>query len=157
MELIRQFSAEQYAMALDSWRWAGVADKQPMRANATGDLFLQGGDGAFWFLDTIDGLCERRWDDGTALQNELNTRDGQQEYLWVDLVEEATASGLVPGADEVYDFAVPPRLGGALELANVVVRDFVVAVNLAGQLHEQVNGLPDGATISEVRFEPPSG
>ncbi len=55
-------------------------------------------------------------------------------------------------AADVYSFTVPPVLGGQIELANVEVADFVVAVNIAGQLHQQVKDLPPGSKISGFTF-----
>jgi len=55
-------------------------------------------------------------------------------------------------AADVYSFTVPPVLGGQIELSNVEVADFVVAVNIAGQLHQHVRDLPPGSKISELAF-----
>jgi len=40
-----------------------------------------------------------------------------------------------------------------VEPANIGVIDFVVGVNLAGQLHEQVRGLPPGTAIQGVTID----
>jgi hypothetical protein len=48
----------------------------------------------------------------------------------------------------VCNFRVPPVLGGALEVGNVGTIDFVVGRSIAGQLHDQIRGLPPGTRIS---------
>ena len=53
------------------------------------------------------------------------------------LASEAESGGLRPGEAEVYSFRVAPALGGAVDLENVEVSDFVVATNIAGQIHQQ--------------------
>jgi hypothetical protein len=44
-------------------------------------------------------------------------------------------------------------LGGMMEPANIGIIDFVVGVNIAGQLHEQVRGLPPGTAIEAVTID----
>ena len=68
----------------------------------------------------------------------------------VGLVKAASDTGLLPGADQVLSFKVPPVLGGELAPANLELADFVVAVNLAGQIHEQVRSLPPGTPITGI-------
>jgi hypothetical protein len=54
MDLIRNFSPEQFTRALESWDWIGVADKSPMFTSPFGDVFLRG-QTDFWYLDTLEG------------------------------------------------------------------------------------------------------
>lgn len=61
--------------------------------------------------------------------------------------------GLVPGPEQVYGFAKPPVLGGAIDVENIEVIDFVVGVSIAGQLHAQVRDLPPGTAISGFTYE----
>jgi len=57
---------------------------------------------------------------------------------------EAERAGLAPGLNEVYDFKITPALGGRVDVSNIGVIDFVVGVNITGQLHDQIRGLPPG-------------
>jgi hypothetical protein len=41
-------------------------------------------------------------------------------------------------------------LGGPIDVGNVGIIDFVVGVNIAGQLHDQLRGLAPGIAISGV-------
>lgn len=153
MELIRRFAAEQYAAALESWAWLDdLEGKHVVFASAFGDLFLQGGDG-FWFLDTVDGSLSRCWPDAQTLQNDLDTRDGQDQYLMPGFVEAANDAGLVPQPHQVLAFAVPPVLGAPLSVENLEVADFVVALDIAGQIHEQVRKLPPGTKVSGISLD----
>ncbi|WP_433087739.1 hypothetical protein ACQP1P_17560 [Dactylosporangium sp. CA-052675] len=152
MQLIKAFPPERFAGALDSWRWAGVEGKTPAFASLFGDVFLRGADG-IWRLDTIGGTIEQRWPSMEALSAELNTAEGQERYLLAGLAAEMARRGLTPQDDQVYDFTHPPALGGAIEPDNVDVIDFVVGVNLAGQLHDQLRALPPGTTIRAVSVD----
>ena len=77
----------------------------------------------------------------------LNTEDGQARFLLAGLVVEAAERGLLLESGQCYDFAISPALGGELDIDNVEVQEFIVAVNIAGQIHEQIKDLPDGTPI----------
>jgi hypothetical protein len=149
VEAIRRFSAEQYTGALESWQWVGIGAKVPMFTSPFGDVFFRSEDG-YWLLDTLEGSLTRLWDSFDALKAELETRDGQDHYLCARFALAAERRGIVPSAEQVYEFKIAPVLGGAFDVDNVGVIDFVVGVNLAGQIHEQVRNLPPGTAITGI-------
>jgi hypothetical protein len=53
----------------------------------------------------------------------------------------------------VYDFTIAPVLGGAIAPENIGVGDFVVSVNILGQIHGQVRNMPSGTRISGGRVD----
>jgi hypothetical protein len=147
VDLTRTFAAEQYARALESWAWIGLEDKAPLFTSPFGDVFFRGPDG-LWWLDTLEGHLTQPWATPSDLQAVLNTPEGQDQYLLAGLAFAAERQGLVPLDAQVYGFKTPPVLGGAVEVDNVEVIDFVVCVNIAGQLHDQIRALPPGTRIS---------
>jgi hypothetical protein len=147
VDAIRQFSGEQYARALESWHWLDLAGKAALCASPFGDVFLED-DRGVWWLDALEGVLTRPWATREEFAAALSTAEGQDEYLLAGLGLAAESAGLTPGADQVYGFAVPPNLGGALDVSNVEVVDFVVALNLAGQIHRQIRDLPPGTKIT---------
>jgi hypothetical protein len=149
VELTRAFTNEHYRRGLESWGWLDLAGKVPVFTSLFGDVFFRAADG-FWLLDTIEGTLSRPWDSVEALRAELNTEDGQDQYLLGGLAMGADRRGVVLGAEQVYVFTPPPILGGGFELDNVGVLDFVVALDLAGQLHDQVRHLAPGTEISGI-------
>lgn len=151
MDLTKAFNPHVFADALDSWAWIGLGRLTPAFTSPFGDVFFQADDG-FWWLDTLEGSLTRPWQTSQALEADLNTAEGQERYLLAGLAQAAAARGLVPRADQVYGFTHPPVLGGPLEIGNVEVIDFVVSVNIAGQIHEQVRDLPEGAPIPEIKI-----
>jgi hypothetical protein len=153
MELIRRFPADVLAAALSDWQWLPeLTGKQPLVTSAFGDVFLRGEDGV-WFLDTVEGNVSRQWDSPNDLQQQLNTRDGQDRFLMAGLVETAVGAGLVAGQGEVLSFKVPPVLGGQFDVDNLDVTDLVVALSVAGQIHRQVKDLPPGTQVSGVTVD----
>lgn len=151
MELTKSFSAEQYTGGLESWQWLGIEGKVPLWTSLFGDVFLDSDEGV-WFLDSLEGSMTRVWDSPNAARAALATEDGASRYLMAGLALAAERAGIVPGPDQVYDFNPPPILGGTLDVQHIMVLDFVVYLNIAGQLHEQVRALPRGTPITGVKI-----
>jgi len=152
VELIRKFAEDDYSRALESWTFVDLAGKSPLFASPFGDLFLMDPAGVWW-LDTLEGELTRRWSTTQELQEVLNTPGGQDQFLLAGLAMAADRQGLIPGATQVYGFKTPPRLGGVIDLSNVELIDFVVSVNIAGQLHAQVRALPPGTPVAGFKID----
>src|SRR5690348_798530 len=121
MELIRRFPAELLEQGLEDWQWLpDLAGKTPLVTSAFGDVFLEGHDGV-WFLDTIEGRLSREWVSARSLQAQLNTVEGQDQFLLGGLAEAALRSGLDPREAQILSFKIPPVLGGEFVLDNVEV------------------------------------
>ncbi len=146
------FNADDYAAALESWDWLDLADAAPVLATLFGDVILHTTQG-FAFLDTVEGTLTLAWPDRESVEVALQTQDGQDRYLMGELALAAAEQGIVPGPEQVLAFTHPPVLGGALTVDNLEVQDFVVATNIAGQIHQQVIDLPAGTPIAGVAIE----
>ncbi|HWL34747.1 MAG TPA: T6SS immunity protein Tdi1 domain-containing protein [Frankiaceae bacterium] len=146
VKLTRQFPPKDYAAALESWAFLDLEGATPLLTSQFGDVVLAREDGVY-LLDVVAGTLTREWDDVDAMADALETPAGQERYLRRSLVTAAYQKGKVPDETQVYDFAKPPVLGGALTADNLAPTDFVVTVNLDGQIHEQVRDLPPGTTI----------
>ena len=153
MELVRTFDPQAMSAALKAWEWIGLDGKTAVFTSAFGNVFLQAADG-FWFLDRLAGTLTRPWETAGQLRDELDTPDGQSLYLSAGLVWAANELGLVPSGAEVYDFAVPPILGGEQVVTNVEVIDFITALGISGQIHEQLRDVPPGTPI-RLQFDDP--
>lgn len=152
MELTRVLPPEEYAIALDAWRWIGWEGTTPRFHSLFGDVFFEGPSG-FWFLDTIEGSFTMAWPTEAELRASLASDEGIDRYLLGPLAVRAANEGVELGPAQVFSFLPPPALGGPLAFDHLVVYDFVVAVHLAGQLHEQIRDMPEGSVISGVRFD----
>ncbi|WP_238005276.1 DUF1851 domain-containing protein [Dactylosporangium sp. AC04546] len=147
MELTRQFPAQVYARALESWTWLGVGGKVPLFTSPFGDVCLRD-EAGFWWLSLLDGTLELVWQSADQLRAELDSEDGQDLYLLGTLAWAAEQRGIVPTHEQVYAFAVPPVLGGPIGVDHIQVIDFVAIMSFTGQLHEQIRDLPQGAPVS---------
>lgn len=151
-QLTTTFPIEQFASALASWDWLlGDIPLQPKFTSLFGDVFFAAPDNAIWYLDTVAGSLERVWGSRAELVATLDTEQGLDRYLSGVWAMAALRLGLQLGPDDVYDWTVPPAMGASFESANISVRPFVVAVNIAGQLHRQLHELPEGAQITGVQ------
>lgn len=149
MTPIKKFAREQYDQALESWSWLDLAGKTPRFTSLFGDVFLESADG-WWFLDTMDGKLTQVWTTEAELQAAMNTQAGQDEFLLLGLARAVKERGIILADNEIYALTPPPILGGSFDPTNAESADFVVAVNLAGQIHHQIRDLPPGTRISGV-------
>ncbi|SRR5882724_7931532 len=140
-------SREAIQRALESWQWLPIQSREPVLVTAFGDIFFAAKDGV-WFLDTLEGTFQRVCSTRSELEELLATTEGEDRYCLAGFVERACREGMALRDGQCYDFTLHPVVGGKLEYANVQPRDFVVAVHIAGQLHEQVKQFPPGTKIS---------
>ena len=139
---------DQLDRALESWRWIGIEGKEPIRVTAFGDVFFTDSEGLVWFLDTLEGTFSAVFDSTEEMDQVLETEDGQAKFLLAELVKRAEAGGMHLNHGECYDWKLNPVVGGAVEFENVHTIDCVVAINIAGQIHDQTRHLPPGTKIS---------
>ena len=151
MQLTKTWTADQYVGGLESWQWLDLGNKTPVFTSLFGDVFFEAVDGC-WFLDSLEGSLSRAWDDREALEAALLTDEAQDRYLLAGLAHAANERGIALGSDQVYDFTPPPILGGERVVENISAMDFVVSLNIAGQMHDQVRRLPPGTRITGVTF-----
>jgi hypothetical protein len=110
-------------------------------------------DHSWWLLDTIGGCLTRPWPSRADLAADLAGEEGQDRYLYATLATAAAhRRGLRLGVDEVYVFLPPPVLGSGFDVDRIQVFDFVVAVHLAGQLHDQLRDKPPGWMPTEFIY-----
>ncbi|MFC4626686.1 hypothetical protein ACFO6V_00485 [Promicromonospora alba] len=149
VHLIREFAPDAYEFALSSWSWIGTGDKTPRFASCFGDMFLESPEG-WWFLDTVEGTLERRWDSMEGMFAELQGSDGRAEYLLEETLNAALAQGLRLGEDEVFAFLPPPAVTGTMSVSSLAPLRFAIAANLAGRIHGELNGVQPDAGASAL-------
>ncbi len=79
-----------------------------------------------------------------GLEQDLATTNGQDRYFLAGLALGAERKGIIPNASRVYGFKIPPVLGGATNVANIHVIDFVVSLHILRQIRD----LPPGTRVS---------
>lgn len=145
--LTKSFSEADFDRALESWSWLDLQNKTPIFTSLFGDVFFASPDG-FWFLDSLEGTLTRSWSSRDEIQADLDSESGQDQYLLGGLAMAVEQGGIRLGPSQIYDFVIPPKLGGSFSVENVAAAEFVVAMNIAGQLLQQVKDLPPGTPIT---------
>lgn len=138
MELTKEFSPEQYEFALDSWTFLDFTGLTPHFTSLFGDVFFQAPDGSWWYLDMVGGSLLPEWPSAQEMVEELQTDGGMDQYLLGTIALAAAKDGLILAETQIYDFLVSPLQGGRIETQNVIVADFITAVNLIGTLHAEI-------------------
>ncbi len=151
VQLTKTFPAAAFREALESWSWLPLAGKVPILATAFGDVILQDPEG-YWFLDAAGGKLEKIASNRDELRAAFSSPEGQDQYLLAGLAHAAETQGLMLAESEVFDFTQPPVLGGQFGVENLQPKDFVVSLNISGQIHNQVRNLPPGTRISNVKI-----
>jgi len=151
VHLTKTFPVDAFREALESWSWLPLAGKVPVLATAFGDVILQDAEG-YWFLDAAGGKLDKIASNRDELRAALSSPEGRDQYLLAGLAHEAETQGLMLAESEVFDFTQPPVLGGQFVVENLQIKDFVVSLNISGQIHNQVRNLPPGTKISNVKI-----
>jgi hypothetical protein len=145
---------ESLTRALDSWNWLDLSGKDPLVVTAFADVFFLASDGV-WVLDTLEGELKHLYATQEEFEQALTTEEMEDTYLMSPLVDYLVKAGLHASDAQCYDYKVHPRLGGQISHENIELRSFVVALNLRGQLHEQVRNMKPGTRISGVKLQEP--
>ncbi|MFJ3403088.1 T6SS immunity protein Tdi1 domain-containing protein [Promicromonospora sp. NPDC090134] len=148
MKLLRTFPKVAFEFGLASWHWMGIREQTPRFATCFGDIFLESLDG-WWFLDTVEGTLELRWNSAVTMYAELESADGRATYLMDDLVRDARSRGIRLGEEDVYTFNPHPALGGELGVDGLGTMRFELALNWVGQMHDRVRH-----SSGEIRLPP---
>ncbi|MFD6446619.1 hypothetical protein ACFWEJ_16060 [Promicromonospora sp. NPDC060204] len=112
-------------------------------------MFLESQDG-WWFLDTVEGTLERRWNSMDDMFADLEGEDGRAEYLLEETLNAALDQGMRLGDDEVFAFLPPPAVTGTMSVNSLAPLRFAIAANLAGRIHGELNGVQPDAGASAL-------
>ena len=141
-------SPAELGRALASWSWLDLEGKRPYRVTAFADIFFLNAARRIWFLDRLEGTLQPAFSNVDEMEAVLATEDGQDKFLLAAFVLRAEREGLELADGECYDWKISPTLGGSVEFHNIHRMNFVAAMAVSGQLHEQIRNLPPDAKIS---------
>lgn len=137
---------------LDDWAWLLQKNYSPILVTAFGDMFLRDENGRVDFLDLISGKLTQVADSVEEMQQLINVRENQVEWLMIEVFAALQTQGVYFGEGQCYSFIQPPVLGGQLEPDNIEVTDIYTHVSLAGQIHRQVKDLSAGTKITDIKI-----
>jgi hypothetical protein len=143
-------SVEDVHRALDGWKWIGLTGLRAIAVSAFGEVFFQSADDTVLHLDTLEGRLSPVSRDLPEFIAKLLEAEHRDALLLGGLVMSARSRGMPLPPGHCYDFKLPPALGGAMDVDQIRTQLFVVKLDLAGQLHEQVKDLPPGTPIDKI-------
>ena len=152
-DLLIEDSTLDHRALLADWNWLLKGTFRVLAGSKFGDWFLGRPDGTVDFLDAIEGTVRQVAPNVDEFHRLINTRERQEEWLLSDLVLACHGKGMVPGPSQCYGFKLPPVVGGPVELENIEVLDLQLWVSLAGQIHRQSVGLPEGTAVARFSVE----
>lgn len=132
-----------------SWTWlippgTGV---QPWLMSRFGDLFWFDADDRVNWLNVTDGTNEIVAESEDDFLEQLDDEETLAEWLLVGLVDELQEAGVSLEAGQCHGFRVLPILGGEYDAENVHTGSLEAYWASCGEVHRQIEELPDGASI----------
>jgi len=121
---------------------------QPWMMNAFGDLFWFDEQEQVNLLTISDGCNEVIAETEDEFFEKLSDPDNLTLWLMVDLVDEVKEQGMELGDGQCYGFKLLPYLEGEFDPSNVYVSDIEEYWDFCGDVHRQLDGLPDGSEIT---------
>ena len=86
---------------------------------------------------------------------QLDDEEALEEWLMVGLVDELREAGTVAQAGQCHGFKLLPVLGGEYDAENVYTGPLEAYWGACGDVHRQIDELPDGASIEIEIPDPP--
>lgn len=132
---------------LDGWRWMIGADAVLLAASVSGDLFFHDFDGRVHWIDTGAGSVVCVADDIASFQRKVRTAAFSSDYLLESLVADCLRAHGALTMDRCLGYRMLPVFGGDYSGDNRVPMRAAEHFAFTGDVHRQIDGLPDGATV----------
>ena len=139
-----------WADLLHDWTWLVPTGATVWLMNRFAELVLVLEDGSVSYLETSVGALRTIARDRDEFIVRIDQGNHANEWMMIPLVDQCVAAGITLDANQCYGFITPPTLGGQYEISNVERSDIAVYLSVMGQVHKQIEDLPDGTTISGV-------
>jgi hypothetical protein len=137
---------------LAEWRWLVPETMKPLWLNSFGDWMLEAPDGQIHFLDLLEGAFNCIAPSKRILHEMLQEEENRNRWLMAEWFQICNERRLFLARGQCYGWKVAPIIGGKLEFLNIQVFDIAVYECIMGQVHRQVQRLPEGATVTEFRL-----
>jgi len=137
---------------LAAWRWLVPSTLSLRMVSSLGDAFLEGPDGAIYWLDVGGAELSRIAESKAAFDRLRQQEEYSSQWFVPQLVGNLLASGKSLAKCQCFSYKIPLTLGGAFEPANFEPCDLSVHFHTLGQIQQQVKHLPVGTSISSVKL-----
>jgi hypothetical protein len=135
---------------LDGWRWMVGDDAVLLAASLSGDLFFRDHDGRVHWIDTGAGCIECIADDVASFQRKVHSAEFCSNYLLESVITDELRIHGQLGPGRCFGYRKLPVFGGDYSGENRVPIRAAEHFAFTGDVHQQIDGLPDGASIELV-------
>ena len=119
----------------------------PLMFSAIGDVFFEVQAGTVWWLSTATGSLEQVAESRDKFRELLGTEKADEWFL-PGLVEALRSSGKILTTDQCYTYAILPVFAeGTFSVENMNPVSAAEHYSLAGNVHESIRQLPEGAKV----------
>jgi hypothetical protein len=98
-------------------------------------------------LDLISGKVKMISEDIFEFEGLLSHKKFQESNFHSNLLTSLKSAGLSTVGGKIFSFIHPPILGGKIEIENIELSDFDVAISVLGQIHSKIHQLPSGTKV----------
>lgn len=130
-----------------AWGWTGIEPTDIIGDNEFGNLILKDVHGHYWRLCPEDLYCKVIATDREQLQRPSTDQEFLHDFTMSGLVDQAFQQlGALP-AGRKYCLKIPGVLGGEYGGDNLATISAEELIRASGHLVQQIESLPDGASI----------
>ncbi len=138
---------ESVAKLRKHWAWLLGNEWSPIMFSVIGDVFIELPSRSIWWLSTATGSLEQVADTRDEFEELLGT-DRTDEWFLPGLVDVLYGQGKVLGPDQCYSYTILPVFSqGSFSAENMNPVPAGDHFALSGDMHRQIQGLPDGSKI----------
>jgi len=131
----------------ESWGWLLCQPYTPLLFSALGDMFFQFDSESVYWLNTGVGEITKVAESVDEFNQKLNT-DIAEEWFLPSLVEDLYLAGKPLKLGQCYTFVIQPIFAECkYEVFNINPVDAKEHFGLTGDIHRQIQELPDGASV----------
>ncbi|MDB5207601.1 MAG: hypothetical protein JWR72_2676 [Flavisolibacter sp.] len=151
-QLVKELSNVDLEDICSSWKWRLDPPTSIILISSVGDMFFTDKDGAIFWLNTSLGEVINVAKDSEEFEQLLTDEINVDNWFLATLVEQLILNDQTLKENEVYSFKILPEFGGAYSADNLEATDISVHFTTTGQIHEKLNGLPDGTKSNNSIF-----
>jgi hypothetical protein len=140
---------------LNEWRWLCPEPVKLVARTAFGDLFLSSEDGNVMWLDVAEGRLTKVARSVSQFRELLRDDKNRDAWLAEGDAKGFAMRGLEPNENQCIGFATPLVFAEASHPDSAYVANIYDYIGFLGDLHKQINELPDGAKVRLQVSSPP--
>ena len=139
---------------LREWEWLAPGEFTLLAVNAFGDLFLKVVHGCVHRLDVTGGTISKVANSVEEFRFAANDPSKKKEWLLIEEEDKAGRKGYSPGKGQCVGSKIPWIFKQSASVPdNLYVADLYEYVSFMGDLHSQINDVPDGGQV-QIKIQP---